>query len=173
MGKQGLCHKVPASSPVCVCWEVHPLKRISLHPDTMKLDTWKSVMISYYLCISWQSTWLSWLQENPPNQRLLSFSWAWVASGSSPWHGLKDPYWLLHARWSTIRNIFSHIPMYPAWIILVFKYNLSFYNYLFDLLLLLEVWHFSLKVFPILNYSGVSGAFAVIWALISLASKHH
>lgn len=53
------------------------------------------------------------------------------------------------------------------------SFGIFFYNYLFDLLLLLEVWHFSLKVFPILNYSGVSGAFAVIWALISLASKHH
>lgn len=107
---------------VCVCvgkLTLHSL--VSLHLNTIKPDTWTSVMVVYHLYIFWLSQ-----QENPSK-----VSWAFLECGwpRGPHLGMVWKIligWLVHPCWSTTRNIFSHILMYPAWFILVFNYNLSF-----------------------------------------------
>ena len=120
----------PLQSCVCVCVCVYVCMLGSspftvwfpLYPNTIKPDTWISVMVAYCLYISW----LSQLQENPSK-----VSWAFLECGwpQGPHLGMVWKIrigWLVHPCRSTTRNIFSHIPMYPAWFILVFNYNLSF-----------------------------------------------
>ena len=79
---------------VCVCVLVSSPFTVwfPLHSNTIKPDTWNicnGCLLPIYL--------LAFPVTRKPFQSLLSFSWVWMASGTSPWYGVKDPYWLASA----------------------------------------------------------------------------